>query len=77
MVHRIEVRPFGERHWQLSYGGRAADHPMLFKSGARAETAARALAQRLALQGYGVETLIILRDGSVAARFETVAPRSG
>lgn len=76
MMHRIEVRPFGERSWQLSWGEGAGDEPMIFRSGARAETAARALAQRLAASGDSVETLIVLRDGSVAARSQTPAAQA-
>ena len=68
-VHRIEVRPFGERSWSVSYGTAPSDAPMLFRSGARAEAAARSLAVRLANEGAPVEVVIGLRDGTVAGRF--------
>ena len=42
--------------------------PMLFRSGARAEAAARFLAVRLADEGAPVEIVIGLRDGAVGGR---------
>ena len=68
-VHRIDVRPFGERSWSVSYGAESTAAPMLFRSGARAEAAARSLALRLADEGAPVEVVIGLRDGTVAGRF--------
>ena len=68
-VHRIDVRPFGERSWSVSFGSEPSEVPMLFRSGARAEAAAKSLAIRLADDGTSVEVVIGLRDGTVAARF--------
>ena len=42
---------------------------MLFRSGAKAEAAARQLAEALAAGGEAVEIHIQLRDGASAARF--------
>ena len=46
MLHRIQVRPLGERAWEVGY--RPSEHPMVFRSGARAEATAKTLAVRLA-----------------------------
>ena len=68
-IHRIRIRPFGERSWSLSFGSAAQAFPMLFRSGARAEAAARSLAVRLSDVGEDAEIVIELRDGSIAGRF--------
>ncbi len=47
----------------------AIDNTMIFRSGAKAEGAARRLAQALAILGDSVEISIQLRDGNVARRF--------
>lgn len=48
------------------------DNEMMFRSGAKAEAAARRLAQALADAGEPVEIEIHLRDGGHAARFVCV-----
>jgi hypothetical protein len=45
------------------------DNPMLCRSGARAEAAARALADRLSQAGFDCLLELRLRDGAVAGRF--------
>jgi len=42
---------------------------MMFRSGAEAESAARALAQRYSDAGKPTEIVVYLRDGSVAGRY--------
>jgi hypothetical protein len=44
-------------------------NPQVFKSGRSAESAARALAGRLASFGHDAEVSIYLRDGSVGGQF--------
>lgn len=43
--------------------------PMVFFSGAKAEAAARSLADKAASGGHHTEIRIFLRDGSLAGRF--------
>ena len=45
------------------------DTPMVFKSGAQAERAARTLAKRVIDAGESAEMIIHLRDGALAGRF--------
>jgi hypothetical protein len=47
----------------------AFDGAMFFRSGARAEAAARSLGAKFARIGASVEILIFLRDGALGGRF--------
>ena len=67
MLHKIQVRLLGERAWEVGYSG--SQNPMVFRSGARAVAAARALPVRLADEGHSAELTITLRDGWIAANF--------
>ena len=69
----ITVDPFGEG-WAVRYPG--VEYPSLFRSGARAEEAARRVANRIGRAGEWAEVRITLRDGSRAARF-VCAPKFG
>jgi len=60
--------------WSLQ--GDTLQHGMMFLSGAEAETAARALAQRYSAAGQPTEIEVFLRDGSLAGRYVT-APQAG
>ena len=60
----ITVSPVGEV-WQVSAPSAEAT---LFKSGGRAESCARRLAQGLARHGRPVDVEIYLRDGGLAGR---------
>jgi hypothetical protein len=53
-----------ERGWTLRAEGLQAD--LHFRSGGQAETAGRALADRLARAGQAAELEVFLRDGAVA-----------
>ncbi len=64
MARQIHVTPAGVG-WAVRFDG---FEDLLFKTGARAEAAARALAGRLAAAGRAAELHIFLRDGSLAAR---------
>ncbi|HWA60672.1 MAG TPA: hypothetical protein VG939_04820 [Caulobacteraceae bacterium] len=66
MVEVIRVEPV-EGGWALRQA--TVDNPQLFASGAKAEDAARRLADRLARAGSDAEIRIFLRDGSLAGRF--------
>jgi len=66
MVRLIDVRPLGQG-WAVRQDGTA--NPQVFRSGARAEDAARALGARLARAGCATEVRIFLRDGALAGRF--------
>ncbi|HTX49298.1 MAG TPA: hypothetical protein VME40_07910 [Caulobacteraceae bacterium] len=66
MATLISVEPSGE-HWSVTWDGVA--NAMLFKSGARAERAARSLGERLAAAGQAAEVCIRARDGAVVGRF--------
>jgi len=66
MVEEIHVTP-AENGWKVTHGG--ALEPLVFFSGARAEDAARRLAEAMAEAGRAAEIKIILRDGSLAGRF--------
>lgn len=66
MVHVISVQPaaFG---WEVT--SPIAETPQTFLSGAKAEAAARSLAEHLARKGYTAELRVHLHDGSLAGRF--------
>lgn len=66
MAQVIVVEPLGEG-WTVKSS--QIDNDMPFRSGAAAELAARDLAQRLNAAGLDAEIRILLRDGSLAARF--------
>lgn len=55
-----------------------AENAMMFRSGAKAEAAARDLASALAQRGAASEIHIYLRDGSLAGRYlcspQTIPP---
>jgi hypothetical protein len=52
-----------------SVQGDTFENRMMFRSGADAETAARALARRYSDAGKPTEIVVYLRDGSVAGRY--------
>jgi len=62
----ISVAPAGEG-WAVS--SEALENDLTFDRGARAEAAARALAERYASAGRPAEVEIFLRDGVLAGRF--------
>lgn len=66
MALKISVVPVGNG-WAVRSS--AFENEMLFVAGAKAETAARALARRYAGRGQSAEVCIFLRDGSIAGRF--------
>lgn len=70
MFREITVIP-AEGGWAVRSGGFAND--MMFLSGAKAERAARRLAEAMAASGEAAEIKILLRDGAVAGRFLTPA----
>jgi hypothetical protein len=51
----------------------AFENDMLFRSGAKAEAAARRLGRNLADHGQSCEIRVVLRDGTIAGRFVCVA----
>jgi hypothetical protein len=55
-----------------SVQGDTLENGMMFLSGAEAETAARALAQRYSAVGQPTEIEVFLRDGSLAGRYVAV-----
>jgi hypothetical protein len=65
-VRKILVKPVGDG-WALKADG--LDGDMIFRSGRLAERAAHALSARLAIAGETTEIAIMLKDGSLAARF--------
>lgn len=71
MTRIISVQPLGDG-WSVRSD--AFDSEMMFLSGAKAEAAARRLAETLARNGQHSEIRIFLRDGQLAGRFVT-APR--
>ena len=73
MVHTVSVIPVSGG-WAVSAREIAA--PMVFFSGAKAEAAARCLAETIARRGETAEVRIFLRDGSMAGRF-ACAPMVG
>ena len=68
MLQKIIIRPL-DAGWTVELDQLA--EPMVFKSGAQAERAARALAERLIDAGENAELTIHLRDGTMAGRFVT------
>ena len=66
MVQVITVAPI-MGGWTVQHD--VAGNAMLFKSGAKAEAAARELGGNLAQKGEPAEIHIYLRDGSLAGRF--------
>ncbi len=65
MVQVIDVEPLGQG-WMVRQAGAA--NPQVFRSGAKAEAAARALGARLAKAGQAAEVRIFLRGGALAGR---------
>jgi len=63
-VLEIRPMPFG---WSLGISDVA--NPMVFQSGAAAESAARRLGAHLATHGEPAMLIVRLRDGSVGGRF--------
>jgi len=61
----ISVQPFGDG-WSVRSD--AFDSEMMFLSGAKAEAAARRLADKLTRAGQSAEIRIYLRDGQLAGR---------
>lgn len=61
----ISVQPFGDG-WSVRSD--AFDSEMMFLSGAKAEAAARRLADKLTRGGESAEIRIFLRDGQLAGR---------
>ena len=66
MVRKIFVAP-AETGWSVRSDG--FENDMLFLSGAKAETTARKLAEKIATSGEHAEVQVRLRDGSLAGRF--------
>ena len=66
MVQKIFVAPV-LTGWSVSSDGFA--NPMLFLSGAKAESTARSLAEKIAEGGEPAQVEVRLRDGSIAGRF--------
>ena len=66
-MHKIKVRPLSASGWMIEVD--EVQNLQLFQSGRRAESAARALAGRLAEFGEEAEVNIYLRDGSVDGQF--------
>ena len=65
MIRIISVQPFGDG-WSVRSD--AFDSEMMFLSGAKAEAAARRLADKLTRGGESAEIRIFLRDGQLAGR---------
>jgi hypothetical protein len=61
----ISVQPLGDG-WSVRSD--AVDSEMMFLSGAKAEAAARRLADKLVNGGENAEIVIFLRDGQLAGR---------
>jgi len=66
MVQVITVVPT-QGGWTVQHD--MADNPMMFRSGAKAEAAARDLGGAFAQRGSAAEIHIYLRDGSLGGRF--------
>lgn len=66
MVEVITVEPLAEG-WAVRHS--SVENPQVFASGAKAEEAARSLGARLSRAGAASEIRVILRDGTLAARF--------
>ena len=65
MVHIISVTP-AQGGWTVNAD--PFDNPMAFLSGAKAEAAARSLAEKITRRGELAEIRVFLRDGSLAGR---------
>lgn len=65
-MHTIRVSP-ADAWWAVESDG--FDNPMIFRSGGRAEDAARRLALALARTGQVVKLEVKARDGATAGRF--------
>lgn len=65
MVNTIVVEPLAEG-WALRQD--MSDNPQVFASGAKAEEAARRLAESLAKAGQASEIQVFLRGGGLAGR---------
>lgn len=74
MIREISVIP-AEGGWAVRSGGFAND--MMFLSGAKAERAARKLADAVAASGETAQIQIYLRDGAVAGSFLKTGVGSG
>jgi len=66
MALSIVVAPMGD-NWTVRSS--ALDKDLVFPQGGRAESAARALADRYAAEGLSAEVQVYLRDGALAGRF--------
>jgi hypothetical protein len=66
MMSVISVRPEGSS-WAVE--AEQAENKLVFPSGAAAENAAKALAERLVQFGKAAEIRIHLKDGRLGARF--------
>ena len=73
MTYAITVSP-AELGWVVR--GETLENELQFLSGAKAETAARSLAARMALSGSAAEIQIFLRDGTLAQRVQYGAAES-
>ncbi len=71
MVQVITVTPT-QGGWTVQHD--LAENPMMFRSGAKAEAAARDLGGVFAQGGSKAEIQIYLRDGTLAGRFVCVPP---
>lgn len=69
MPFTISVRA-AQDGWSVQ--GDTVENGMMFLSGAEAESAARALAQRYSDVGQPTEIKVFLRDGSLAGRYVAV-----
>jgi hypothetical protein len=67
MTYAITVEP-AELGWVVR--GQTLENELQFLSGAKAETAARSLAARMAAGGQATEIQIFLRDGTLAQRVQ-------
>ena len=70
MIRTISVQPVGDG-WSVASD--VFDSDMMFLSGAKAEAAARRMAQAMSNSGEASEIRIFLRDGQLAGRFLTPA----
>lgn len=68
-MQTITIRPAGDRGWMVEH--ESVDNPMVFRSGAEAERAAKRLAVQLADAGAATQITVTLRDGRVGARYVT------
>ena len=66
MSHTIRVAP-APGGWSVEADGLSA--PLMFRSGGRAEAAARNIAQAFAAVGLHSELRVFIRDGSLAGHF--------